>query len=39
VKERGHYEDLGVDVGIILIWIFKKTMGGPWTGLTSLRIE
>jgi hypothetical protein len=36
---KGHYKDLGLNVGIILIRISKKRMGGSWTGLTSLRIE
>jgi len=40
VTERSHYEDPGVDVGIILKRIFKIKMG--WeacTGLTFLGIE
>jgi len=39
VTEKGHYKDLGVDVGIILKRVFKRTIGGAWTGVTSLRIE
>jgi len=39
VKERGHYEDLGVDVGIILQTDLQGNDGGPWTGLTFVKIE
>ena len=31
-------EDPGVDVRIILRWIFRKSVGGTWTGLIWLRI-
>jgi hypothetical protein len=34
VKERDHWEDLGLDGKLILKWLFKK-----WTGLIWLRIE
>jgi hypothetical protein len=33
VRERDHYEDLGVDVGIILKRIFKNTISGWGHGL------
>jgi len=35
---RDHLEDPGVDGRIILIWIFRKWVGGAWTGLIWLRI-
>jgi hypothetical protein len=36
--ERDHLLDLGVDVTIILRWIFKEWCGEAWTGLIWLRI-
>ena len=36
LRERDHLEDPGVDVRIILRWIFKKWVGA-WTGLIWLR--
>jgi len=38
LRERDHFEDAGVDGKIILRCIFKKWDGGPWTGLTWLRL-
>jgi hypothetical protein len=38
LRERDHLENLGVDWGIILKWIFKKRGGEPWTGLICFRI-
>ena len=37
--ERAHLEDLGVDVRILLKYIFKKWDWGEWTGLIWLRIR
>jgi hypothetical protein len=37
LRKGYHLKDLGVDGGIILIFIFKKWMGA-WTGLIWLRI-
>jgi hypothetical protein len=39
VKERDHWEDLGLDGKLILKWLFKKWNGWTWTGLIWLRIE
>jgi hypothetical protein len=39
LMERAHFEELGVDRRIILIWIFKKWDGKVWTGWLWLRIE
>jgi hypothetical protein len=32
------WKDLGVEMRIILKWIFKRWNGGTWTGLIWLRI-
>ena len=36
--EGNHLQDPGVDGMIILKWIFRKLVGGTWTGLTWLRM-
>jgi len=36
LRERGHSEDPGVDVRVMLNWIFKK-WGGTWTELIWIR--
>jgi len=33
LRERDYLEDPRIDVGIILIWIFRKWEGWPRTGL------
>jgi hypothetical protein len=38
LREKDHLEDPGVDVRIILRWIFRKWNGGAWIGLIWLRI-
>jgi hypothetical protein len=38
LKERDYLEDPGVDVRIILRWIFRKWDVGVWTGLSWFRI-
>ena len=37
-RERKHLRDPGVDVRIILTWIFRKYDGEAWTGLIWLRV-
>ena len=37
LKEKDHLEALGVDMKIILKWIFKKSVERAWTGLLWLR--
>ena len=39
LTERNHLEDLRIDGGIILKYIFKKWDGEAGTGLIWLRIE
>jgi hypothetical protein len=39
LREREHLEELGIAVGIILKFIFKKRDGEAWTGLITLRIR
>jgi len=36
--ERDHWGEVGVDVRIILRWIFRKWYVGLWTGSSWLRI-
>jgi hypothetical protein len=38
LRERDHFEDLGVDGRIVLELNFKEVRWGPWTGLVCLRI-
>jgi hypothetical protein len=38
LRERDHLEDPGVDVRIILRWIFRKWDVGVWTRSSWLRI-
>jgi len=33
LRDRDHFEDLGVDVSTILEWILRKSVGKSWTGL------
>jgi hypothetical protein len=37
LKERAHFEDLGVDRQIMLKWIFKKWDEETWVGFIWLR--
>jgi hypothetical protein len=38
LRERDHLGDSGVDVRIIIRWIFRKWDVGAWTGSIWLRI-
>jgi len=38
MKKREHLEEPGVEVRIILRWIFTKWKVGTWTGSSWLRI-
>jgi len=38
LRERYHLEDPGVDMRIILRWMFRNWDVGAWTGLIWLRI-
>jgi hypothetical protein len=38
LRERGHFEDPGVDGKIILRWILRTWDRMAWTGLIRLRI-
>jgi hypothetical protein len=39
LKERDHFEDLGMDGSTILKWILNKYVGRAWTGLMRCRTE
>jgi hypothetical protein len=39
LREGDHWGDPGVDVKIILRWIFRKWYMAIWTGMSRLRIE
>ena len=39
LKIEDHFEDLGVDMGIILRWILNEEDRRAWTGLIWTRIE
>ena len=39
LRERDHLGDPGIDVNIILTWIFRKLDVGVWTGSSCLRIR
>jgi hypothetical protein len=34
LRERDHFEDLGVDETVILKWILRNSLGRTWIGLT-----
>jgi hypothetical protein len=38
LRENNHLEDSGVDVMVILRWIFRKWNVRAWTGLIWLRM-
>jgi hypothetical protein len=39
LRERIYLEDMGLDVRIILRWIFGQCYVGEWTGSSWLRIR
>jgi hypothetical protein len=38
LRERGHWEDLGVDGRTVLEWVLHKSGGRAWNGLIWLRM-
>jgi len=36
LRERTYFDDLGIDGRLVLKLMFKKWVGGPWTGLIWL---
>jgi hypothetical protein len=36
LKERDHYDDIGIDRMMIIKWILKKWLEGVWSGFIWL---